>query len=218
MSYIFKRAQIPAFIVGFLIFLFIVEYYFYVPTEVTDLVKEMSGWSIIISSIILPIGAINLIGVHVRHIKQKTAGRWYLSIWLLFIFALGSALGLMGTMKDPNFNWMYTNIQTPIRVTLNSLLGFFIVSGAYRAFRARNIDAALLLISATVVMLGNIPVGGLLWKGMPGLKNWIMKVPNVAGMRGIIMSVGLAALVLTIRMALGKELRYFGVGEEREET
>lgn len=56
MASILKKVQIPAFLVGFLIFLFIAEYYFWVPAEVSSLVKEMSGWSIIIASIILPWG------------------------------------------------------------------------------------------------------------------------------------------------------------------
>lgn len=218
MASILKKVQIPAFLVGFLIFLFIAEYYFWVPAEVSSLVKEMSGWSIIIASIILPLGAMNLINIHARHVMKRTAGRWYQSLWLLFVLAIGSVAGIYGTMKHPIFDWMYNNLDLAITTTLNSLLGFFIISAGYKAFRARNLDAALLLISATAVMLGNIPVGELIWRGMPDLSAWIMKVPNTAGMRGIIMSVGLAAIVLTLRIALGKELRYFGVSRETEGT
>jgi len=218
MTTVLKDVRYPAAIVGFIVLLFTVEYYFVVPEPVTGLVSEMAGWSIIIAIFALPIGAINLVRIHVRHIQRRTPGRWYLSIWLLFLFGLGSMVGIYGTIQHPLFDWIYNNMQTPVSLTLSSLLGFFIISAAFKAFRARNVDAALLLVSAIIVMLGNVPVGELIWSGFPALKSWILKVPNTAGMRGIIMSVGLAAVTLILRMALGKEVRYFGIaGSEREE-
>ena len=55
------------------------------------------------------------------------------------------------------FLWLFENVQVPLDATMFSLLAFFIASAAFRAFRARNVEAALLLISACVVILGLTP-------------------------------------------------------------
>jgi hypothetical protein len=91
-----------------------------------------------------------------------------------------------------------------------SLLAFFIASAAFRAFRARNVQATLLLVTAVVVMIGRVPLGDYLWSGMPDLIEWIMTVPNMSAMRGIRIGVGLGAVATAMKIILGIERTYMG--------
>ena len=65
--------------------------------------------------------------------------------------------------KSPIFVWLFNYVQVPMDATMFSLLAFFIASAAYRAFRARTLEATLLLAAALIVMIGNAPVGDLIW-------------------------------------------------------
>ncbi len=122
------------------------------------------------------------------------------------------------------FLWLFENVQVPLDATMFSLLAFFIASAAFRAFRARNIEAALLLISACVVILGLTPPFIHWWnsafgfadslQGFPSeAKDWVLEVPNLAARRAIVLGVGLGALAQSFRIILGIEQTYLG-GDE----
>ena len=57
------------------------------------------------------------------------------------------------------FNWMFTNVFTPLSATMFALLAFFVASASYRAFKIRNFEATLLLISGIIIMIGRVPLG-----------------------------------------------------------
>lgn len=63
------------------------------------------------------------------------------------------------TKKDSFFNWMFFKIFTPLSATMFALLAFLVASAAYRAFRIRNFEATLLLVSGIIIMLGRVPIG-----------------------------------------------------------
>jgi hypothetical protein len=115
--------------------------------------------------------------------------------------------GLQNTM----FRLFFDHVMMPILATMFSLLAFFIASAAYRAFRARNLLASLLLIAALIVMLRFNPY-------MPypeyvaKFSNWLMNVPNLAAQRAIVMGVGLGIVATALKVILGIERGYMGKG------
>jgi hypothetical protein len=114
---------------------------------------------------------------------------------------------------------IYTYIQIPMGATMFSLLAFFIASAAFRAFKARSLTAVLLLVTAFVVMLGRVPIGELLTRRLPeifhltNIVEWILKYPNMAAQRGILMGIGLGIIATALKIILGIERGYLGGGD-----
>ena len=91
-----------------------------------------------------------------------------------------------------------------------SLLAFFIASAAFRAFRARNVEATLLLVTAIVMMVGRVSIGEFIWKGFPPLTEWLLDVPNLAAKRAVAIGVGLGAISTALKIILGIDRSYLG--------
>ena len=145
-------------------------------------------------------------------IRRRKPGFAY-SIILLAALALTLGLGLKETSQGRTYAQLYQYVLNPLSSTMYSILCFYIASAAYRAFRVRSVDAALLLGTAVIVMIGVVPIGDVLWQGFPNLSQWLLDVPNTAGMRGIMIGATLGAIATGIRILLGLERSHFGRAE-----
>ncbi|RKU38913.1 hypothetical protein C6496_05280 [Candidatus Poribacteria bacterium] len=183
-----------------------------------SLYQEVIGWALIITPFALILSSFTLIQTHLTKIRRR-AEHWQYSI---FVFVGILAMVVIGVPFGPQnsiFEWLFNNVQVPMDATMFSLLAFFIASAAYRAFRARTFEASLLLITALIVMLGNVPVGDLVFSWLPwenstsGMKQWILDNPNLSARRGIILGVSLGAISQSIRILLGIERSYLGGGD-----
>jgi hypothetical protein len=94
-----------------------------------------------------------------------------------------------------------------------ALLAFYMASAAYRSFRARSSLAILLLGSAFIVMLGQVPIGEALHSKLPVVSQWIMQVPNTASKRGIDLGITLGALATMLKILTGVERSWMGGGK-----
>ncbi len=126
--------------------------------------------------------------------------------WAFYFY---TAEGLENSM----FRIFFDHVMMPILATMFALLAFFIASAAYRAFRARNVLASLLLIAALIVMMRFNP--WLQSSDVPWLarvSTWLMNVPNMAAQRAIIIGVGLGMVATALKVILGIERGYMGRG------
>jgi hypothetical protein len=108
------------------------------------------------------------------------------------------------------YTWIYDHVFAPCNATMFALLAFFIASAAFRAFRARNVEAALLLGAAILIMLGRVPIGRAISDLFPAIAEWIIDVPNNAGRRAIMMGAALGAVATSLRVILGLERSHLG--------
>ena len=70
--------------------------------------------------------------------------------------------------------------------------------------------AAVLLITAFVVMLRMVPLPGPLSTWNSEIVRWILAVPNMAAKRAIIIGVALGAITYSMKILLGIERSYMG--------
>lgn len=115
-----------------------------------------------------------------------------------------------GAPEGRVFTWFYDHVFFPCNATMFALLAFFIASAAFRAFRARNVESALLLGAAILVMIGLVPVGRVISPIFPEIADWILEIPNNAGRRAIMMGAALGGIVTGLRVILGLERSHLG--------
>jgi hypothetical protein len=108
------------------------------------------------------------------------------------------------------YTWLYDHVFSPCNATMFALLAFFIASAAFRAFRARNVEAGLLLGAAILIMIGRVPIGRALSPVFPAIAEWIVDIPNNAGRRAIMMGAALGAIATSLRVILGLERSHLG--------
>lgn len=105
--------------------------------------------------------------------------------------------------------WIFDYIFTPLSATMFALLAFFVASASFRAFRVRNLEATLLLLTGCILMLGRVPIADYIPFLRP-LQEWIYSYPNVAGQRVIMIGIALGMVGTSVRIILGYEKSFMG--------
>jgi hypothetical protein len=179
----------------------------------------------IIAAFSLVLGVGSILRHHFIKIKRR-AEHWpfsYITVVALFVSAI---IGLFGGI-DPNrpgilptqvggfdfhIQTLFSNMMVPLAATMFALLAFFMASAAYRAFRARNFEATLLLAAAFILMLGAVPLTRLIIPPLPDFAEWILAVPNTAAKRGIGFGISLGIFATSLKILLGIERGWLGGG------
>jgi len=198
--------------------------YFYYTKPTADVLANAIVFDGVMGSMAMGISLINISLIHGRNVQRKRKG-WFFSLLLLAVMYFGLIIGL-GAMKPfieetgtkvqyyGLFDWgtesigyfLVNAITNPASTTVFSLLAFYIASAAYRTFRIRGIDSALLLISGSLVLLGQAPIGSVIFgPGIGTLRTWILSVPNMAGSRGCQIGIAIGAIAMSIRVLFGYE-------------
>jgi len=195
---------------------------YYIPHgSAQELERELALWLRIVYAFAYFLGLYSLMNLYWERIRRKTAG-WgyslivYISFGVMFLFVVyndGSG-PIQPQAKAGGYQWLFQHIHVSCSSTMFSILAFFIASAAYRTFRARTPEAAILLVAAVIVMLGRVPIGRVISEVIPQASEWLLEVPNMAAKRGILLGVSLGAIATSLRIIFGIERSYLGGGEE----
>jgi hypothetical protein len=173
---------------------------------------SLQKWAVIIVGFATGVGVINLARLHLRHVIRQTKERnqWIFSAVLLIIMFVVLLAGLFGGTENPVYRFGFDSIYTPTNATIYALLAFWIVSAAYRAMRARSIEAFLLLVVAFIIMMKDTPLFLTRLPVIGDIANWINNVLMIGGNRGLIITGALGLIILGIRTLTGRYPRALG--------
>jgi hypothetical protein len=179
--------------------------YMFIDPTLKITADELTAWGSTITLFTVLLGAISTLKYHAFKVSKKDKDSTW-SAWLIFCFATMYLIGLVwGTLSDA-YEWLITYILVPLGTTTSSLLGLFMISASYRAFKVRNLDSALLLSTAVIIMIGrNIPLGATISKSLPAIGTWLLDFPNTGANRGITFVMAIVAMGYSLRILIGRE-------------
>jgi uncharacterized membrane-anchored protein YitT (DUF2179 family) len=169
--------------------------------------------AVIVAAFAMILGFFNVFSVHANHIIRQIN---LYSLMLLLSIVGVVLVSFAEVLLNPGSNlaqqgvsgvWMtrvYTYVLIPIQASLAALLPFVLAFAAYRMLRVqRTGGAAIFLITAILVLLGQVPLLNL--TALSTVREWIIRVPAMAGMRGILLGVAIGITATALRVLIGAD-------------
>ena len=178
----------------------------------------------VVGSMAIGLGVINLGRIHGFAVLRMREG-WGYSLILMASMILTMLAGMLmwyydefhgGSEALSNLFWqfIFNGIYNNLGSAMFSLLAFYIAVAAYRSFRVQNMEAALMMGAAIIVMIGQIPLGAFLAESIsifnvPRWRSWLLTKINVPVFRAILFGSLIAGLSMSVRMWLSLDRTEF---------
>jgi len=207
-----------------------------------DAQPTVAAISNIITAMLIGLGIYSLLRIHVGRLV-KAQKDWGYSVVLLVCMVLmaffgywdfmdrltpaGQAMATGYTSGTWHFqqyakDLLFDGIFQQMEAGMFSMIAFYILSAAYRAFRARSIEATILLATALLVILSNMgAISAVLdsaIKTLPGgdtgflanlklsaISGWLKDAIQTPSIRGIDFGVGIGLLAMGLRLWLSMD-------------
>ncbi len=170
-------------------------------------VGVLVAWGAIVAAFALLLGLVNLVLFHSQRIIQRDAQMPF-SILILVTAIVVFLMVLPSSGTGAASQWVMRYIYQPLEGSFLALLVFFIGAAVYRALRVRTWEMALFAVSAVIVLVGSVPFTQVVSPLIPQAKEWVVNVPAVAGVRGILLGVSLGIIATGLRLLTGIDRPY----------
>lgn len=141
---------------------------------------------------------------------ERGEDRPYKIVSLLGMLSMPVLAAIWGIRGGTPFMWMFEYVQVPMQSTVFALLAFFVASASYRGFRARSLQASILLGAALLILISRSAIGDAIWDRIPQAAEWVRTVPAMSARRGILIGIGLGSLATSLRVLVGIERTWLG--------
>lgn len=208
---------------------------------IDDVVTTVGEVSNILTGFLLGLGIYSLIRIHTARLIKKQ-NDWFFSLVLLASLLGIAIIGIMAwlpeldpingpKMADP-INWgiwqrlknfFFDGLLQEMDAAFFSVIAFYILSAAYRAFRIRSIEATILLATALIVMLSLMGAVEYRWGyaidtitgndsgsflnnlKLTSIYTWLQDNVQTPSLRAISFGIGIGALAMGLRLWLSLE-------------
>lgn len=207
--------KIPGYLMSAIILILVAEFFFPVPEVVQSINSELQTFTAICAAFAMLLGSANIMKVYGSRVIKKSSNWEYAVLLLAFLFTT-IGFGLLEGTGGTYFKWLYNNIQVPAAATVYAIIGFYVVFAAYRAFRARTVEASILLVTGFLTLMWGSSIGHVIWPGIGQVVPWIVDVPNTAGFRGYTVAVAIATVAVGSALFLHKQALFQKAGSSGE--
>lgn len=190
------------------------------PTYVSRGIEWAGTFLQILGSFAVFIAMINLVMYHSKRVMRWQKRSYNSLIFFSFLVSMflftivGRPDSAEGTIWRQGYNILFDAIAQPMGTAVFSMITFFMISAAYRSFRVRSTEAALLMIAACIVMIGQMPVGQWLSMQVPASMEvlrptWVsaklLNVINSCAYRGVLIGLTIGQLSIALRIWVGMD-------------
>lgn len=216
MNRLINRLPIPFAVFPFLVVL--AGYLFPENPALVGFRNSLIKWAVIIAAFSFLLGILNILRVHSTQVVRRQES-WYYSIVLLLVMVIAMIpliLDMVGRIMqqilhldsqiptkalDNVTSFIFDHIIRPSGASLAALVVFTLTLAAFRLLRVRRSPTTVLfLIIVALVLLGTTPLVGL--GQLSSIRDWIVNVPGMAGMRGLLLGVALGTVITALRIFL----------------
>ncbi len=209
---------------------------------IDDAVSVFGTISNVLSAFLLGLGVYSILRIHVRKLAKMQqdwlfSGVLLVSMLVMILFGFydwhvrtfdpkaAEILLTPAGMPLPNkiFDLLFEGLLQQMDAAMFSIIAFYILSAAYRAFRIRSVEATILLATALIVMLSLMGAVEFLWNsgvnsaasndpnsviqnfGITNISKWIQDTFQNSSLRAIDFGIGIGALAMGLRLWLSLE-------------
>jgi hypothetical protein len=197
-----------AIVIAFAAGVFMLGQYFINAEPISVLYRAMLDYYQIIFAMTMIVGGITLFRSHLKKVVRADRDSGYSLVTIAAVLFMVVTALIYGTDASSPYQWAFNYMQAPMQATTFALLAFFVASAAYRGFRVRSRTAAILAVSALLILIGRNAFGEMITEYIPAAAGWVLNNPSVAAKRGILIGIGLGSVATALRVILGIERTY----------
>ena len=173
---------------------------------------------LVLAAVALLVGIINLVSVHFKKMRAESDNSGYSLILVIALLAT-LVVGIIDMVQTyaagrPNFqmtNWVFTYIQLPIETSLLAVTAVSLVYAAAGILRRRrDIFSVIFFFVVLLVLLGSFAIPPATIPFLQIIREWILRVPALAGARGLLLGIALGTITTGIRILIGSDRPYGG--------